>query len=110
MQRSVQSIKKQINYGCQQLQHQKINQIKSFETQLKTGITESLSEPIMKIAHKLLIRDNSTLEELTPQEQQLWNCFKTDNIYRFLTREPDTVLRLLELHCLPTMRNMYCLV
>jgi hypothetical protein len=33
--------KKQINYSCHHQLHQKFNQIKSFETQLKTGITES---------------------------------------------------------------------
>ncbi len=84
-------LKKQINYVCQHQQHQKLDHIKSFETQLKTGITESLHEPLMKITHKLLIRGNSTLEELTPQEQQLWNRFTTDDIYQFLTGVPDTI-------------------
>jgi hypothetical protein len=45
----------------------------------------------MKIMHKPLIRDNSNLEELTSQEQHLWNGFETDDNYRFLTGEPDTV-------------------
>jgi len=60
-------------------------------SKLRTGISESLHKPLMKIAHKLLIRDNSTLEELTSQDKQLWNQFETDYIYRFLTGEPDTV-------------------
>jgi hypothetical protein len=59
--------------------------------QLKTVIAESLCKPLMKIMHKLLIRDNSTPEELTPQEQQLWNRFETDDIYQVLTGEPDTI-------------------
>jgi hypothetical protein len=67
------------------------NQIKSVEEKLKTGIPESLSESLMKVAYKLLIRDDSTFEELTPQEQQLWTRFETDDIYSFLTGEPDTV-------------------
>jgi len=84
-------LKRQINFACQHKHHQINNQIKSVETQLKTCIAESLHEPLMKIAHKLLIRDNSTLEELTYQEQQLWNRFKTDNIYCLMTGEPDMV-------------------
>ncbi len=61
------------------------------EEKLKTGIPESLSESLMKVAYKLLIRDDSTFEELTPQEQQLWTRCETDDIYSFLTGEPDTV-------------------
>jgi len=51
------------------------------ETQLKTGIAESLLEPLMKIAHKLLISDKSTFEQLTPSEQPLWTQFETEDIY-----------------------------
>jgi hypothetical protein len=61
------------------------------EEKLKTGIPESLRELLMKVAYKLLILDDSNFEELTPQEQQLWTRFKTDNIYRFLIGESDTV-------------------
>ncbi len=45
----------------------------------------------MKVAYKLLFRDEATFEELTPPEQKLWNSFETDQIYRLLTGEPDTV-------------------
>jgi len=45
----------------------------------------------MKVAYKLLSRDEATSEELTSMEQQLWNSFETDQIYRLLTGEPDTV-------------------
>jgi len=44
----------------------------------------------MKIAHKLLISDKSTFEQLTTSEQTLWTLFETDDIYQFLTGEPDT--------------------
>ncbi len=68
-----------------------INQIKSVDTKLKTGIAESLREPLMKIAQKLLISDKATFEQLTPMEQKLWTTFETMDIYRFLTGEEDTV-------------------
>jgi hypothetical protein len=35
------------------------------EEKFRTGIPESLHEPLMKVAYKLLIRDDSTFEELT---------------------------------------------
>jgi len=38
------------------------------DTKLKAGISESLHEPLIKIAYKLLIRNDPTLEELTAQE------------------------------------------
>ncbi len=61
------------------------------DTKLKTGIPESLWEPLIKIVRKPLVRDNSTFEELTSQEQNLWSKFETDNIYQLLIGEPDTV-------------------
>ncbi len=81
----------QINFGHQHRLHQKFNQIKSVDTKLKTGIAESLHEPLMKIAQKLLISDKSTLEQLTTSEQNLWTTFESADIYRFLTGEEDTV-------------------
>jgi hypothetical protein len=45
----------------------------------------------MKVAYKLLSRDEATFEELTPSEQKLWSSFETDQIYRLLTGESDTV-------------------
>jgi len=68
-----------------------INQIKSVDTKLKTGIAESLREPLMKIAQHLLISDKNTFELLTPADKQLWSKFETSDIYRFLTGEEDTV-------------------
>jgi hypothetical protein len=83
-------LKQQTNFACQHRLHQ-INQIKSVDTKLKTGIAESLREPLMKIAQQLLISDKATFELLTPTEQQLWTTFETADIYRFLTGEEDTV-------------------
>jgi hypothetical protein len=45
----------------------------------------------MKVAYKLLSRDEATFEELTSSELKLWSSFKTDQIYRLLTGEADTV-------------------
>jgi hypothetical protein len=81
-------LRQQINFACQHGLHQ-INQIKSVDTKLKTGIAESLREPLMKIAQHLLIKN--TFEQLTPTEKQLWTIFETADIYRFLTGEEDTV-------------------
>jgi hypothetical protein len=67
------------------------DEIKSVNEKLITNIPECLHKPLMKVAHKHLIRDKATLKELTPQEQELWNKFETDTIYQFLTGEPDTV-------------------
>jgi hypothetical protein len=65
-------LKQQIKFARQHRLHQKFNQIKSVDTQLKTGILESLCEPLMKIAQKLLISDKATFDQLTPPEQNLW--------------------------------------
>jgi hypothetical protein len=61
------------------------------DTKLKTGIAESLREPLMKIVQKLLFSDTATFEQLTTPEQNLWTRFETGDIYRFLTGEEDTV-------------------
>jgi hypothetical protein len=83
-------LRQQINFSRQHRLHQ-INQIKSVDTKLKTGIAESLREPLMKIAQHLLISDKNTFEQLTTKEKQLWKTFETADIYRFLTGEEDTV-------------------
>ncbi len=46
----------------------------------------------MEVAYKHLSRDDSKFEEFTPQQQNLWNLFETDQTYRFLIGERDTVL------------------
>jgi hypothetical protein len=83
-------IRQQINFARQHRLHQN-NQIKSVDTKLKTGIAESLREPLMKIAQHLLISDRNTFEQLTPEDKKLWTTFDTSDIYRFLTGEEDTV-------------------
>ena len=83
-------LKQQISFARQHRLHQ-INQIKSVDTKLKTGIAESLREPLMRIAQHLLISDKNTFEQLTPEDKKLWTTFETSDIYRFLTGEEDTV-------------------
>jgi hypothetical protein len=83
-------LRQQINFARQHRLHQ-INQIKSVDTKLKTGIAESLRKALMKIAQHLLISDKNTFEQLTPADRQLWSKFETSDIYRFLTGEEDTV-------------------
>jgi hypothetical protein len=61
------------------------------EQKLITNIPECFWKALMVLAHKLLSRDEANFKELTTQEQQLRNKFKTDDIYWFLTGEPDTV-------------------
>ncbi len=68
------------------------NRINSAEDRCHSTVPECFCEPLMKVAYKRLSRDEATFEELTPSEQQLWNSFETDRIYRLLTEEPDTVL------------------
>ncbi len=83
-------LKQQINFARHHQLHKQFNQIKSVDTQLKTSITESLREPLMKIAQKLLISDKATFKQLTTPEKKLWSTFEAEDIYRFLTGEPDT--------------------
>jgi hypothetical protein len=39
----------------------------------------------------LLSSDEAMLKDLTPEQKILWNSFERDQIYRFLTSEPDTM-------------------
>jgi hypothetical protein len=66
------------------------NKINSAENRCHSTVPECFHKPLMKVAYKLLSRDKATFKELTPSEQQLWNSFKTDQIYQLLTGEPDT--------------------
>jgi hypothetical protein len=54
-------------------------------------INESLLEPLLNIANKLLGRQHLNFEQLTPSEQELWNKFEISDIYELLTSERDTV-------------------
>jgi hypothetical protein len=54
-------------------------------------ISESLREPLLNVANKLLGRQRLSFEQLTPPEQELWTKFETSDIYKFLTGETNTV-------------------
>ncbi len=73
------------------LMKREANKINSTENKCHSTVPERFCKPLMKVAYKLLSRDKATFEELTSTEQQLWNSFETDQIYRLLTGEPDTV-------------------
>jgi hypothetical protein len=64
--------------------------INSTQERCHSNMPERFRKPLMKVAYKLLSRDEATFEELTPSEQKLWNSFETDQIYRLLTGEADT--------------------
>jgi hypothetical protein len=73
------------------LMQKEAGKINSTEERCHSNVPERFREPLMKVAYKLLSRDEATFEELTPSEQKLWTSFETDQIYRLLTGEPDTV-------------------
>jgi hypothetical protein len=52
--------------------------INSTQERCHSNVPERFHEPLMKVAYKLLSRDEATFEELTPSEQKLWNSFETD--------------------------------
>jgi len=54
-------------------------------------ISESLREPLLNVANKLLGRQRLNFDQLAPSEQKLWTQFETSDIYKFLTGESDTV-------------------
>ncbi len=51
------------------------------------GIKKSFRSSLLSIASKLLSSEHQKLEDLTKEEQQLWNS----DIYEFLTGEKDTI-------------------
>ncbi len=73
------------------LMRREAEKINSAQEKCHSNVPERFREPLMKVAYKLLSRDEATFEELTPSEQKLWNSFETDQIYRLLTGEPYTV-------------------
>jgi hypothetical protein len=73
------------------LMKREAEKINSTEERCHSNVPERFREPLMKVAYKLLSRDEATFEELTPSEQKLWSSFETDQIYRLLTGEADTV-------------------
>ncbi len=73
------------------LMKREAEKINSTQEKCHSNVPEHFREPLMKVAYKLLSRDEATFEELTPSEQKLWNSFETDQIYRLLTGESDKV-------------------
>jgi hypothetical protein len=63
------------------LMKKEASKINSAEDRCHSKVPERFREPLMKVAHKLLSRDEATFEELTPSEQKLWTSFETDQIY-----------------------------
>jgi hypothetical protein len=66
------------------------------DNEIKNGgdiflINETLREPLLHIAKKLLGRQCLNFDQLTPAEQKLWSLFENSDIYEFLTGEKDTV-------------------
>ena len=53
------------------------------------AIDKSHREALLRIADHLLISDKDNFNELTPQDQALWNSFPTVDIDEFLTRQRE---------------------
>ena len=53
------------------------------------AIDKTHREVLLRIAHHLLISDKGNFNELTPQDQALWNSFPTVDIYEFLTGQRE---------------------
>jgi hypothetical protein len=53
-------------------------------------INKSLREPLVNVVNKLLGWQHLNFDQLTPSEQELWNRFEKNDIYKFLTGEKDT--------------------
>ena len=53
-------------------------------------IKEELRSSLLSIASKLLTEQHLTLDQLSQEEQDLWNSYDNRDIYEFLTGEKDT--------------------
>jgi hypothetical protein len=73
------------------LMKREAEKINSTQERCHSNVPECFRKPLIKVAYKLLSRDEATFEELTPSEQKLWCSFETNQIYRLLTGEADTV-------------------
>jgi hypothetical protein len=54
-------------------------------------IKESLRQSLLSVASKLLSSEHLTLDQLSKEEQDLWNSYENTDIYEFLTGEKDTL-------------------
>ncbi len=57
------------------------NLINSTDERCHSTVPECFHEPLMKVAYKLLSRDEATFEELTSSKKKLWTFFKKYQIY-----------------------------
>jgi hypothetical protein len=55
------------------------------------AIKEGLRGQLTSIASKLLSSEHTKWEDLSVEEQHLWNSFDNSDIYEFITGEPDTL-------------------
>ncbi len=53
-------------------------------------IKEELRQSLLSVASKLLTEQHLTLDQLSQEEQDLWNSYDNSDIYEFLTGEKDT--------------------
>jgi hypothetical protein len=56
-----------------------------------SAIKEELRDKLTSIASKLLSSEHTRLQDLSDEEQILWNSFDNGEIYEFITGEPDTL-------------------
>ena len=67
-------------------------------------ISETLREPLMHIANKLLGRQRLNFEQLTTPEQQLWSLFEKSDIFEFLTGQTQCPSLKIILHLVPPLK------
>ena len=79
-----------INTGDTQNLHKDDSDQVNKADQLST-IKECLRGSLLSIASKLLKSEHVTLDQLSQEEQQLWNSYDNAEIYEFLTGEKDTI-------------------
>jgi hypothetical protein len=54
-------------------------------------IKEELRQSLLSVASKLLTEQHLTVDQLSKEEQDLWNSYNNSDIYEFLTGEKDTL-------------------
>ena len=54
-------------------------------------IKEALRQSLLSVASKLLSKQHITVDQLSKEEQDLWNSYDNSDIYEFLTGEKDTI-------------------
>jgi hypothetical protein len=67
-----------------------INQKDADQLQIAT-IKEELRQSLLSVAYKLLTNQHLTVDQLSQEEQNLWNSYDNTDIYEFLMGEKDTL-------------------